>query len=99
MSLGAIDIVMNPFTEQEVNKGQTGYDQNFMEQVRMPADIRGGLSIERHLAIMDEARVDHALSPEGFTAVGRDVESVVLARADASFARGRRWYERLMEWF
>jgi formyltetrahydrofolate deformylase len=29
----------------------------------------------------DVARVDHALSPEGFTAVGRDVESVVLARA------------------
>jgi len=30
---------------------------------------------------------------------GKDNVSVVLARADASFARGRRWYERLMEWF
>lgn len=30
---------------------------------------------------------------------GRDNISVVLARIDASFARGRRWYERLMEWF
>ena len=29
----------------------------------------------------DVARVDHALSPEDFTAVGRDVESIVLARA------------------
>jgi len=29
----------------------------------------------------DVERVDHSLSPEGFTAVGRDVESVVLARA------------------
>ena len=29
----------------------------------------------------DVARVDHAHSPEDFTAVGRDVESVVLARA------------------
>ena len=29
----------------------------------------------------DVERVDHALSPEDFTAVGRDVESVVLARA------------------
>ncbi len=29
----------------------------------------------------DVARVDHSLSPEDFTAVGRDVESVVLARA------------------
>jgi serine/threonine protein phosphatase PrpC len=30
---------------------------------------------------------------------GKDNVSVVLARANASFARGRRWYERLMEWF
>ncbi|RZU01145.1 formyltetrahydrofolate deformylase [Rivibacter subsaxonicus] len=29
----------------------------------------------------DVARVDHTLSPEDFTAIGRDVESVVLARA------------------
>jgi formyltetrahydrofolate deformylase len=29
----------------------------------------------------DVSRVDHSLSPEDFTAVGRDVESVVLARA------------------
>lgn len=29
----------------------------------------------------DVARVDHSLNPEDFTAVGRDVESVVLARA------------------
>lgn len=30
---------------------------------------------------------------------GKDNVSVVLARMDSSFARGRRWYERLMEWF
>ncbi|TJY62111.1 Stp1/IreP family PP2C-type Ser/Thr phosphatase [Sinimarinibacterium sp. CAU 1509] len=30
---------------------------------------------------------------------GKDNVSVVLARIDSSFARGRRWYERLMEWF
>lgn len=30
---------------------------------------------------------------------GKDNVSVVLARMDASFARSRRWYERLMEWF
>jgi formyltetrahydrofolate deformylase len=29
----------------------------------------------------DVERVDHSLSPEDFTAVGRDVESIVLARA------------------
>lgn len=30
---------------------------------------------------------------------GKDNVSVALARVDASLMRGRRWYERLMEWF
>jgi protein phosphatase len=30
---------------------------------------------------------------------GKDNISVALARVNASFSRGRRWYERLMEWF
>jgi protein phosphatase len=30
---------------------------------------------------------------------GKDNVSVALARVDASLAPGRRWYERLMEWF
>lgn len=30
---------------------------------------------------------------------GKDNITVALARVNASFARGRRWYERLMEWF
>ncbi|MHA7819613.1 MAG: amidohydrolase family protein [Erythrobacter sp.] len=61
MTVGGIDIVMNPFTPQEVEKGQTGYDERFMKQVRMPEEMRGGLTIERHLEIMDEAQIDHAL--------------------------------------
>jgi formyltetrahydrofolate deformylase len=40
------------------------------------ADLDEGPIIEQ-----DVARVDHAMSPEDLTAVGRDVESVVLARA------------------
>jgi formyltetrahydrofolate deformylase len=40
------------------------------------ADLDEGPIIEQ-----DVARVDHSMSPEDFTAVGRDVESVVLARA------------------
>ncbi|MBK6865819.1 MAG: formyltetrahydrofolate deformylase [Ideonella sp.] len=40
------------------------------------ADLDEGPIIEQ-----DVARVDHSLTPEDFTAVGRDVESVVLARA------------------
>jgi serine/threonine protein phosphatase PrpC len=30
---------------------------------------------------------------------GKDNVSVALARIDGSFARGRRWFERLLEWF
>jgi formyltetrahydrofolate deformylase len=40
------------------------------------ADLDEGPIIEQGVE-----RVDHSLSPEGFTAVGRDVECVVLARA------------------
>jgi formyltetrahydrofolate deformylase len=40
------------------------------------AELDEGAIIEQ-----DVERVDHSLSPEDFTAVGRDVESVVLARA------------------
>jgi formyltetrahydrofolate deformylase len=40
------------------------------------ADLDEGPIIEQ-----DVERVDHTLSPEDFTAVGRDVECVVLARA------------------
>ena len=40
------------------------------------ADLDEGPIIEQ-----DVARVDHTLSPEDLTAMGRDVESIVLARA------------------
>lgn len=40
------------------------------------ADLDEGPIIEQ-----DVERVDHTLTPEDFTAVGRDVECVVLARA------------------
>jgi len=59
--LDAIDIVCNPFTAQEIDKGQTGFDERFMDQVRMPAEMRGGVSMERYAAIMDEAGIAHAL--------------------------------------
>lgn len=58
---GAIDIVVNPFTAVEIEKKQNGFDANFMEQVRMPEDMRGGVGIERYAKIMDEAGVDHSL--------------------------------------
>ena len=41
---GAIDIVVNAFTPLGGNK-QTGFDANFMAQVRMPEEMRGGVSV------------------------------------------------------
>ena len=57
----AIDIVVNPFTPLEVANNQTGFDENFMEQVRMPQDMRGGVTIEDYIAKMDRAGIDHSL--------------------------------------
>ncbi|MFT7320802.1 hypothetical protein, partial [Congregibacter sp.] len=58
---GAIDIVVNPFTATEIVNKQNGFDEHFMEQVRMPEDMRGGVDIQRYAGIMDEAGVDHSL--------------------------------------
>lgn len=56
-----IDIVVNLFGPEEVSNGQTGFDANFMAQVRMPEDMRGGVSVERYLGIMDKAGIEHSL--------------------------------------
>ncbi len=42
----------------------------------MTADLDEGPIIEQ-----DVARVDHAMKPDDFVSVGRDVESLVLSRA------------------
>jgi formyltetrahydrofolate deformylase len=65
-------------------KGAKPYDQAHDRGVKLigatahyvTAELDEGPIIEQ-----DVARVDHPLSPEDFAAVGRDVESVVLARA------------------
>ena len=65
-------------------KGAKPYDQAHDRGVKLigatahyvTADLDEGPIIEQ-----DVERVDHTLSPEDFAAVGRDVESVVLARA------------------
>ena len=41
---GIIDIVVNLYTPQEVELGQTGLDDDFKKQVRMPEDMRGGVT-------------------------------------------------------
>ena len=36
---GAIDVVCNLFTPQEVRQGQTGVDEYFLDQVRFPTRV------------------------------------------------------------
>lgn len=56
-----IDIVVNLFSPAEVAAGQTGFDANFMEQVRMPEAMRGGVSKDDYLKLMDEAGIERSL--------------------------------------
>jgi predicted TIM-barrel fold metal-dependent hydrolase len=58
---GHIDIVVNLFTPEEVNNGQTGFDGNFTSQVRMPEAMKSGVSIEEYLRKMDRAGVERSL--------------------------------------
>ncbi len=58
---GAIDIVCNLYTPTEVANGQTGLDDAFKEQVRMPADLRSGVTIENYLGRMDRAGIERSL--------------------------------------
>ena len=58
---GAIDIVVYAFTPQEVENNQTGFDANFMAQVRMPEEMRGGVTIGDYLRKMDAAGIERSL--------------------------------------
>jgi predicted TIM-barrel fold metal-dependent hydrolase len=58
---GAIDLVCNLFTPTEVANGQTGLDDDFKEQVRMPPEMRGGVTVEDYLARMDRAGIERSL--------------------------------------
>lgn len=63
----------------------------------MVTDDEIGLTLANHAATLDRAAAK--LVSLANACGGKDNISVVLARVDASFARGRRWYERFMEWF
>ena len=57
----AIDIVCNPFTPLEVSLGQTGFGEDFKEQVRMPVEIRQGVPLDHYLEKMDRADIQRSL--------------------------------------
>lgn len=61
MAPGTIDIVCNIFTPEAVEAGMTGLDAAFKEQVRMPADLRDGITIETYLRKMDAAGIERSL--------------------------------------
>ncbi len=54
----AIDIVCNLFTQQEVRNGQTGLDDTFKGQVRMPEEYRDGTSMYEYVRRMDKAEIE-----------------------------------------
>ena len=58
---GSIDIVCNLFTPEEVRNGQTGLDEGFKSQVRMPEAMRNGVAIEDYLAKMDRSGIARSL--------------------------------------
>lgn len=58
---GFIDIVCNVFTPEAVQKGWTGLDDNFKEQVRMDPALRPGIAIEDYLRKMDAAGIERSL--------------------------------------
>ena len=61
MDNGYIDIVCNVFTPQTVREERTGIDDEFKRQVRMPEDMRNGVSIEDYLAKMDRSGIARSL--------------------------------------
>ena len=83
---GIIDIVVNMFTPQEVELGQTGLDEDFKKQIRMPEEMRAGVSIPDYLKKMDQAGVERSLLiavrggdirvPEGFEVPYESVHKV-----------------------
>ena len=57
----AIDIVVNPYTPQEVEQGQTGIDAVFQDQIRMPAEMRGGVTVDDYVEKMNRADIELSL--------------------------------------
>jgi predicted TIM-barrel fold metal-dependent hydrolase len=61
VELGAIDIVVNPFTPLEVANRQDGVDEHFYDKVRVPPDQRRGVPMEDYVRMMDEAGIERSL--------------------------------------
>jgi predicted TIM-barrel fold metal-dependent hydrolase len=60
---GAIDIVCNPFTPDEVRNRQTGVDEYFLTKVRAGPELREGVPMARYVEKMDKAGIAISLVP------------------------------------
>jgi predicted TIM-barrel fold metal-dependent hydrolase len=60
-ALGAIDIVCNPFTAAEVAARRAGMDEAFYEKVRLPDEMRTGVTIPQYAEKMDRAGIERSL--------------------------------------
>ncbi len=58
---GYIDIVCNVFTPEAVRENRTGVDEDFKIQVRMPPDMRPGVTMADYLKKMDRAGIERSL--------------------------------------
>ena len=58
---GYIDIVCNIYTPEAVGNGWTGLDDDFKRQVRMPAEMFGGVTTDDYLRKMDRAGIERSL--------------------------------------
>jgi predicted TIM-barrel fold metal-dependent hydrolase len=63
MEHGAIDIVANLWGPEEVSAKHLGVDEVFLEKVRFPRELWGGVPVEGMLERMDRAGIERALVP------------------------------------
>lgn len=59
--MGAIDIVCNLYTPEEVAKGHNVNDDHWQEKTNVPGEHQRGVPMDRYVAMMDEADVDVSL--------------------------------------
>lgn len=85
---GFVDIVCNLYSPRTVSEGRTGLDEDFKSQVRMPEDMRAGVSIDDYLGRMERAGIDPTRGMAGL----KDLEHAV---NELGFV-GAHWYPH---WF
>ena len=59
--MNSIDIVCNLFTEREIKEGRTGLEDDFLDQIRFPASLRNGVSLQNYIQKMDNAGIERSL--------------------------------------